>query len=152
MFITNKNPFQIQNNRFQSDKNKCDEGSRRPSIVYTIENNNNNNTTNLNTVIHNPNTEAVSYLKNIIQSKIKLINPEGQHHTLLNQLDKKLKYFDYIKFFLLCNKRKENIINLIYNFRKKLLSEEHLYKTYIDLYLLEKIFQIDNQCKFDLNE
>ena len=152
MFITNKNPFQIQNNRFQSDKNKCDEGSRRPSIVYTIENNNNNNTTNLNTVIHNPNTEAVSYLKNIIQSKIKLINPEGQHHTLLNQLDKKLKYFDYIKFFLLCNKRKENIINLIYNFRKKLLSEEHLYKTYIDLYLLEKIFQIDNQCKFDPNE
>ena len=151
IFIANKNPLQIQNSKFQSDKNKIEESSKRPSIVYNNEINNTSN--NLNTVVHNPTTEAVSYLKTIIQNKIKLINPEGkQDHNLLNQLDKKPKYFEYIKFFFLCNKRKENIINLIYNFRKKLLSEEHLYKTYIDLYLLEKIFQIDNQCKFDPNE
>ena len=151
MFITNKNQFQLQNIKYQSDKNKCDEPVKRPSIVY---NEMNNNTNNLNTVIHNQqNTEAISYLKTIIHNKIKLIFPEGkQDHNLLNQLDKKLKYFDYIKFFFLCNKRKENIINLIYKFRKKLLSEEHLYKTYIDLYLLEKIFQIDDQYKFDPNE
>jgi hypothetical protein len=152
MFITNKSPFQIQYNKLQSDKFKFDETSKRPSIIYNNEIN--NNTNNLNTIIHNSNTEAVSsYLKAIIQRKIKLINPEGkQDHNLLNQIDKKPKYFEYIKFFFLCNRRKENIINLIYNFRKKLLSEEHLYKTYIDLYLLEKIFQIDNQCKFDPNE
>ena len=152
MLVSNKNAFQFQNNKFQGEKNKFDESSKRASIVYNKEIN--NNTNNLNTVIQIQNTEAVSsYLKTIIQSKIKLINPEGkQDHTLLNQIDKKQKYFEYIKFFFLCNRRKENIINLIYNFRKKLLSEEHLYKTYIDLYLLEKIFQIDNQYKFDLNE
>jgi len=151
IFIATKNPFQVQNSKFQSDKKKNEEGSKRPSIVGNNEMNNISN--NLNTVIHNPTTEAVSYLKTIIQNKIKLINPEGkQDHNLLNQFDKKFKYFEYIKFFFLCGRRKENIINLIYNFRKKLLSEEHLYKTYIDLYLLEKIFQIDNQCKFDPNE
>ena len=151
IIVTNKNLFQVQNNRYLSDKIKFDEISKRPSIAYNNEIN--NNTNNLNTVIHNSNTEAVSYLKSIIQNKIKLINPERkQDHTLLSQIDKKQKYFEYIKFFFLCKRRKENIINLIYNFRKKLLSEEHLYKTYIDLYLLEKIFQIDNQCKFDPNE
>ena len=152
MFLSNKNAFQFQNNKFQIEKNKFDESSKRASIVYNKEIN--NNTNNLNTVIQIQNTEAVSsYLKTIIQSKIKLINPEGkQDHTLLNQIDKKLKYFEYIKFFFLCKRRKENIINLIYNFRKKLLSEEHIYKAFIDLYLLEKIFQIDNQYKFDLNE
>ena len=38
------------------------------------------------------------------------------------------------------------------NFRKKLLSEEHLYKVHINLYLLEKIFQIDETYKFNFNE
>ena len=45
-----------------------------------------------------------------------------------------------------------NNINLISQFRKKLLSEEHLFKVHINLYLLEKIFQIDEPYKFDVNE
>jgi hypothetical protein len=150
VFINNKSPFQIHASKFQNEKNKYDDIIKRTSMVN---NNENNNTTNLNTVIYNHNTEAVSYLKTIIQSKIKLIVPEGkQDFSLLNQFEKKIKYFEFIKFFFLCNKRKETSIDLIYNFRKRLLSEEHLYKMHINLYLLEKIFQIEDQYKFDLNE
>ena len=151
IFINNKSPFQVHASKFQNEKNKYDEIIKRPSMVN--ENNNNNNTTNLNTVIYNHNTEAVSYLKTIIQSKIKLLIPEGkQDISLLNQFEKKIKHLEFIKFLFLCNKRKESSIDLIYNFRKRLLSEEHLYKTHINLYLLEKIFQIDEQYKFEPNE
>ena len=150
IFINNKSPFQIHASKFQNEKNKYDEIINRPSMVNNYEN---NNTTNLNTVIYSHNTEAISHLKTIIQSKIKLIMPEGkQDFTLLNQFEKKIKYVEFIKFFFLCNKRKESSIDLIYNFRKRLLSEEHLYKTHINLYLLEKIFQIEDQYKFDPNE
>ena len=150
IFINNKSPFQIHNSKFQNEKNKYDEIIKRPSM---INNNENNNTGNLNTVIYTHNTDAISYLKTIIQSKLKLLMPEGkQDYSLLNQFEKKIKYYEFLKYFFLCNKRKETTIDLIYNFRKKLLSEEHLYKTHINLYLLEKIFQIDEQYKFDPNE
>jgi hypothetical protein len=58
----------------------------------------------------------------------------------------------FFKFFCACNKRTENNINLINNFRNKLLSEEHLYKIHINLYLLERIFEIDEHYKFEANE
>ena len=148
IFINNKSPFQVHTSKFQNEKNKYDEIIKRPSTANNNENN--NKATNLNTVIYNHNTEAISYLKTIIQSKIKLIIPEGkQDYILFNQFEKKIKYSEFIKFFFLCNKRKETNIDLINNFRKRLLSEEHLYKTHINLYLLEKIFQIDEQYKFD---
>ena len=67
-------------------------------------------------------------------------------------MEKKTKYFEFFKFFCVCNKRTENNINLINNFRNKLLSEEHLYKIHINLYLLERIFEIDENYKFDFKE
>ena len=113
----------------------------------------NNNENNLNTVIFNANAETASYLKTIIQSKLKLIIPEvKQDCTIVNFLDRKLKYTEFIKYFFTCKKKTENSIDLISNFRTKLLSEEHIYKVYINLYLLEKIFEIDETYKFDINE
>jgi len=151
IFINNKSPFQAHVSKFQNEKNKYDEIIKRPSMANNNENN--NNTNNLNTVIYNHSSEAVSYLKTIIQSKLKLLMPDGkQDLSLLNQFEKKIKYHEFLKYFFLCNKKKENNIDLIYNFRIKLLSEEHLYKTHVNLYLLEKIFQIDDQYKFDPNE
>ena len=141
-YQTNKNPI---HSKFQNDKiNKYDDTISKQSNI-------NNNDNNLNTVIYT-NTEAVSYLKTLIQNKLKLIIPEKQDYTLSKFLEKKTKYFEFFKFFCVCNKRTENNINLINNFRNKLLSEEHLYKIHINLYLLERIFEIDDHYKFEINE
>ena len=142
----NKNPFQVHNSKFQNDKNKYDDIISRPSIS-------NKNDTHLNTVIYNGNTETASYLKTIIQSKIKLIMPEiKQNYNLINFLESKMRYFEFFKYIIICKKRSDHNITLITKFRKKLLSEEHLFKVHINLYLLEKIFQIDEQYKFGVNE
>ena len=67
---------------------------------------------------------------------------------------KKINYFDFIKSFLnVCSKKEENkSFDLINKFRIKLLSEEHFFRSFINLYLFEKIFQIDEQHKFEINE
>jgi hypothetical protein len=146
IMIQNKSPFQVHNSKFQVEKNKYDDAISRPSFFNTNENN-------LNTVIYNANAETASYLKTIIQSKLKLIIPEvKQDCTIVNFLDRKLKYTEFIKNFFTCYKKTENSIDLISNFRTKLLSEEHMYKVYINLYLLEKIFEIDETYRFDINE
>ena len=44
------------------------------------------------------------------------------------------------------------VLNVIDNFRKKLLSEEHLYRNHIDLYFLEKYFNLEKKEKIDINE
>ena len=145
VMISTKNPFQIRNSKFQVEKNKYDDIISRPSLV--------NYNDNLNTVIYNPNAETASFLKTIIQSKIKLIMPETKHdYNLKTFLNKKMKYNEFFKFFFICNKKPETNIYLISNFRNKLLSEEHLYKTHINLFLLEKIFQVEEPYKFDINE
>ena len=149
--IVNKNqiPLLVPSSKFQIDKNKLDDNISRPSII-------NINDNNLNTVIcnnNNPNNEAASYLKTIIQSKIKLIMPEAkQDYNLNNVIERKISSVEFLKFSLLCFKRNENKLNFLNNFRKKLLSEEHLYKVHINLYLLEKIFQIDEAYKINFNE
>ena len=142
----NRTPMKVRNSKFQNEKSKYEDIISRPSVS-------NKNDTYLNTVIYNANPEAVSYLKTIIQSKIKLVMPEiKQNYNLINFLETRMRYFDFLKFVIICKKRNGNNINLISQFRKKLLSEEHLFKVHINLYLLEKIFQIDEPYKFDVNE
>ena len=43
-------------------------------------------------------------------------------------------------------------MNLINNFRNKLLSEEHLYKSYLNFYIIQKIFHIEEAYQFDFKE
>ena len=149
IMVPNKSPIMPHNSKFQVEKNKFDDIISRPSIA-------NNNDNNLNTIIYNnnnPNTENANFLKNIIQSKIKLIMPEvKQDYNLNNLLERKTTYTEFFKFFLICFKKKDNKLEFLNNFRNKLLSEEHLYKVHINLYLLEKIFQVDEVYKFNPNE
>ena len=150
IMVPNKSPLLPHNSKFQVEKNKLDDIISRPSIA-------NNNDNNLNTVIFNnnfnPNTETATFLKNIIQSKIKLVMPEiRQDYILNNLLERKTKYIEFLRFFIVCFKKKDNKLDFLNNFRNKLLSEEHLYKVHINLYLLEKIFQIDEIYKFNPNE
>ena len=140
----NKTSHQIHSSKFQNEKNKYDDIISRPSVS-------NKNENYLNTIIYNANPE--SYLKTIIQSKIKLIMPEiKQNYNFVNFMETKMRYFEFLKFIIICKKRKEHNINLITKFRNKLLSEEHLFKVHINLYLLERIFQIEEPYKFDVNE
>jgi hypothetical protein len=73
-----------------------------------------------------------------------------QNYNLGNFLETKMRYFDFFKFIIICRKKNENNISLITKFRNKLLSEEHLFKVHINLYLLERIFQIEEPYKFSL--
>ena len=143
----NKSPFLLSTSKFQVEKNKFEDTISRPSII-------NNNDNNFNTVIYNnPNTETASYLKNIIQGKIKLImNDNNKDYNLINFLERKTKFTEFFKFIIICFKRNDNKLDFLHKFRKKLLSEEHIYKVHINLYLLEKIFQIDEAYKFNANE
>ena len=147
ILVPNKNPLMPHNSKFQIEKSKFEDLISRPSIL-------NNNDNNLNTIIYNnPKTETANFLKNIIQSKIKLVMHEiKQDYALNNILERKTKFSVFLKFFFICFKKNENKLDFLYNFRNKLLSEEHLYKVHINLYLLEKIFQIDEVYKLNPNE
>ena len=143
----NKNIPITYNSKFQIEKNKYDDNVSRPSII-------NNNDYNLNSFIYNnQNTETASYLKHIIQSKIRIIMPDIKQDTHMNIImERKIELTEFLKFILSCFKNKGNKVQYIYKFRNKLLSEEHLYKVHINLYLLEKIFQIDEPYKINCNE
>lgn len=49
---------------------------------------------------------------------------------------------------IFCNK-KNNAVYMLEKFRKKLISEEHFFKSNIYLYLFEKSFTLNSQ-KFDI--
>jgi hypothetical protein len=141
----NKGQTHMRNSKFFVDKKTYEDNLSRPSVTK--------NENNLNTVIYNGNTEAASYLKTIIQSKMKLVKKEKtQNYNLVHFLEEKMRYFVFLKYIVSCKKREDNNITLISNFRNKLLSEEHLFKVHINLYLSEKLFQIDDQYKFDVKE
>ena len=146
ILVPNKNPLLPHNSKFQLEKSKFEDIISRPSIL--------NNNENLNTVIYNnQNADTANYLRNIIQSKIKLIMPEvKQDYVLNNVLERKTSYSEFLKFYFICFKKNENKLDFLKHFRNKLLSEEHLYKVHINLYLLEKIFQIDEVYKLNPNE
>ena len=142
-----KNPLFVPS-KFQAEKNKFEDTMSRKSAI-----NNNNDNFNNTIIYNNQNEETASYLKTIIQSKIKLIMPpENKEDNYNKVIEKKTNFWEFCKFILICFNNKENKLDLIHNFRNKLLSEEHLYKVHINLYLLEKIFQIDETYKFNINE
>ena len=153
IMVPNKSPIMHQMSKFQIEKSKfLDDNASRPSII----NNNENNINNINNTVvynNNQNNETASFLRNIIQSKIKMILPETkQDYVLNNVLERKTKFYEFLKFFFICYKKNDNKLEFLNSYRNKLLSEEHLYKVHINLYLLEKIFQIDEVYKFNPNE
>ena len=149
MLVNNKNLLMTIN---QNNKNKIDENNNRVEL-----NNNNteiaNNTKNLNNVKSNQNIDPSAILKTIIKNKIKLeITDVNDLNMNQNYFNKKIHFLSFFKSLFVCNKKLDNKIGLIHNFRLKLLSEEHLYRNHINLYLIEKIFQIDESYKFDIKE
>ena len=145
----NKSPLMIHNNKIQYEK-RYDDYSRIPTLI-----NNDIFTNNITTALNNSNIDPTNFLKNIILNKMKFHMPEVKRNvTFLGNLENQLNYLDFIKSFLnVCKNREENkSFDLINKFRNKLLSEEHFFRSFINLYLLEKIFQIDELHKFEINE
>ena len=80
------------------------------------------------------------------ENKKKLLIPERNIKFIVN----KFSFFNYL--FSLCNKKKKiNGIYILDIFRKKLISEEHLYRAHINLYSLEKYFGMEKE-KVDILE
>jgi hypothetical protein len=139
----------IHNDKIQYEK-RCDDYCRIPTLI-----NNDIFTNNITSALNNSNIDPTNFLKNIILNKIKFHMPEvKKNFTFYGSMEKKINYFDFIKSFLnVCGKKEENkSFDLINKFRNKLLSEEHFFRSFINLYLLEKIFQIDELHKFEINE
>ena len=67
-------------------------------------------------------------------------------------INHKIIKFDFLKSLFIPCKKSNNKLNLIINFRNKLLSEEHLYKSHINLYAIQKIFEIEEAYKFGFTE
>ena len=157
MLVSNtKLPLMLLNNKMQFESNKYDkydDYNRIPTLI----NNNEAFTTNNNipNVFNNSNTDPSNFLKSIIHNKIKFHMPENKKNSnCIGILGKKIKYFEFLKSLFVFNGKNENEnkLYLINNFRNKLLSEEHIYRVFINLYLIEKVFQIDEAYKFDINE
>ena len=140
-----KLPFMVYNNKAPIEK-KYDNFSRTPTFI----NNNDIFTNNITSALNNSNIDPSNFLKSIIQSKLKFHISDNKKPV--NVFGKKIKYFDFIKSLCIFSDKYDNKIWLLNNFRIKLLSEEHIYRAFINLYLIQKIFQIDEAHKFDINE
>jgi len=157
ILVNNKNLLiSLNYNRTQFDKNKIDENVRTGLINNTEFA---NSTKNLNLLVNNNNNnnsnngiDILALVKSLIKNKLKLEISEPKESSNQNIIGKKIKLFEFFKSLLICKKNYDNKIYLINNFRLKLLSEEHLYRNHINLYLMQKMFQIDESYKFDIKE
>ncbi len=66
-------------------------------------------------------------------------------------IDKYYFFCFYLFSFMTCSNKK-NIFFVFDKFRQSLLSEEHIYKSNLDLYMLIKHLKIENNEKKDINE
>ena len=112
------------------------------------------NTKNLNILENNENSNLnlSTFFKSIIKNKLKLDFPENQEAVQQNIFIKKYTFVEFFKFLFTYKKTDENKLGLIYNFRLKLLSEEHLYRNNINLYLVLKLFELEESYKCDIKE
>ena len=156
ILFNNKNLL-LNINKTQYDKSKFDETNCRTSGIINNNTELATSTKNLNTCPCmgnnlNGNIDTSAILKSLVKNKLKLEFPEGKEPFMPNYISKKIDNFDIFKYLFFCNMKSGNKIYLINRFRNKLLSEEHLYKSHINLYLLQKIFQIEETYKMDFKE
>ena len=152
ILVNNKNLLiSLNYNKTQFDKNKIDENNNRLCLKNNTEFV--NSTKNLNLIVNNNgNIDILAFIKTIIKNKLKLEISEAKDSFAQNYLGKKINFVQFFKSLFICRRKSENKIDLINNFRLRLLSEEHLYRNHINLYLIQKIFQIEESYKFDIKE
>ena len=141
--MNNKNLLiTINHNKTHKEKSRIE---NRLSLLNNINSEVQNSSNNLNAIENN-----IS-LKTLINNKLKLEMAEAKDDCNFNY-EKKIRFSEFLKSLFVCNKKINDKIGLIHNFRIKILSEEHLYRNHINLYIIHKIFQIDEPYKFDIKE
>ena len=88
------------------------------------------------------------YLKEFINHKKKGFKLEPLNENILN---KYISFINYVMSFL-GNEHRKRGFSVLTRFREKLLGEEHLFRTNIFLYHLEKYFNIKETHKIDIYE
>ena len=86
-------------------------------------------------------------LKEFINHKRKTFKIEPLNEKILNHF---ITFFDYLISFI--GKERRRGFEVLAKFREKLLGEEHLFRTNIFLYHLEKYFNIKEAAKIDIYE
>jgi hypothetical protein len=150
ILVNNKNLLiSINNNYNKTLKYKFDDNCSKIGQLnntYLVNSTKNlNNYANIGNEVNNPLNKLILLIKNKLKADFSEMKEDLFYH-------KKIKYLDYFKSLFICYKKSENKIGLINNFRIKLLSEEHLYRNHINLYLIQKIFQIDEAYNLGVKE
>ena len=150
ILVNNKNLLiSINNNYNKTHRFKFDDNCSKIEVLnnaYLINSTKNlNNYANIGNEVNNPLSKLILLIKNKLKADFSEVKEDLFYH-------KKIKYLEYFKSLFICYKKTENKIGLINDFRIKLLSEEHLYRNHINLYLIQKIFQIDEAYNLDVKE
>ena len=102
------------------------------------------NSSPINNIRYNAFKIQLKYYMNENMKKVKQISKK------MIFIEKKFSFFDF--FSTLCSdKNKQNGVYVLEHFRKKLISEEHLYRSHLNLYLFEKYFDMEQE-KADILE
>jgi hypothetical protein len=150
ILFNNKNLLiSINNNYNKTHKYKFDDNCSKIGPInntYLVNTTKNlNNYDNIGNEVNNPLNKLILLMKNKLKADFSEVKEDLFYR-------KKTKYLEYFKSLFICYKKSENKIGLINDFRIKLLSEEHLYRNHINLYLIQKIFQIDEAYNLDAKE
>ena len=137
----------------QNDQSKFEENNYRIGMINenTEFANSTRNFQNLTLNNINSNIDINFLFKSLIKNKLRMEISDGKE-GFTNLINHKIKVSEILKSFFICSKKNKGKMNLINNFRNKLLSEEHLYKSYINFYIIKKIFNIEEAYKFDFKE
>ena len=81
-------------------------------------------------------------------------NNKKKYLLNINYENKKLSFSKYFKLLFVRNERFIDNINILEEFRKKLLSEERLYKEHLELFILRKYFEeeYEQKDKYDIRD
>jgi hypothetical protein len=103
------------------------------------------------------NIKICNYLKKKRNTKITPVKNKKLKKTIFEfphekYYSQKLNFKEYICFICSTKKNKRRDILIIQQFRKKLLSEEHFFKSHLFIYLIIRKIKIDKEDKSDIKE
>ena len=96
--------------------------------------------------------KEIIYFKILLQKYFHFKRKSFAYESMtVEQIDKYFRFGKYLGTFF-CYKKPKNYYLTLGKFRKKLLSEEHFFRTHNYLYLFEKCFDIQESKKIDIVE
>ncbi len=131
----------------------------KPILPLTINTISSQNQEQINTIINAKNNNNVNIshhqLCNVLKNSYNSMLIANIHNDIDKDNNKRnseiIRLSNVLKYFFCIHKKKNDLL-FFENFRKKMLSEEHLYMSHINLYFLEKLLDIEETEKFSVKE